>query len=116
MKSLIAAGLHIDYEDNSENREIASLIKKLENLRLELDPIMKKLDELVGFDRGFTNLDTAKDKIGLAILELVEIINKWTKKEENLEDLSQCACDFTNHCPVHGSRKTTDHDSYLNQP
>lgn len=37
-------------------------------------------------------------------------------KSPSGNDISSCCCDYTNHCPVHGSSKTHDPDSYINQP
>jgi len=40
------------------------------------------------------------------------------EKQELKISLSNCCCDYTNHCPVHGSRSTPAHarDDYINQP
>lgn len=34
----------------------------------------------------------------------------------NPDDLTNCCCDWTNHCPVHGSTPIYNHDSYIAQP
>ncbi len=39
-------------------------------------------------------------------------------KTPTVKSLKNCCCDYTNHCPVHGSRPTQpwERDSYINQP
>lgn len=40
---------------------------------------------------------------------------EWSIKPKH-DDLSNCCCDYTNHCPVHGSTPIYNHDSYIAQP
>lgn len=41
---------------------------------------------------------------------------KEKEKPTNHNDLTNCCCDWTNHCPVHGSTPIYDYDSYIAQP
>jgi hypothetical protein len=45
-------------------------------------------------------------------------LDLWIDPEEpnTASEYESCCCDYTNHCPVHGSSRTTDPDSYINQP
>lgn len=129
-KTVYGAAFCIEYEDTPESNEIAQFIEKLEKVRMELDRAIKKVDEFGYFhESAWKNLCDSKDKIGSTILFLSEKIDVWrkicpnaykppeaytntTKKSENL---SECFCDFTAHCPVHGTYEY-DPDSYIAQP
>lgn len=60
-----------------------------------------------------TRLEELEQKLRF-IQKEIEFLKEKEKPKYN--DLSNCCCDWTNHCPVHGSTPIYDHDSYIAQP
>lgn len=62
-----------------------------------------------------TRLEELEQKLRF-IQKEINFLKEKEKPKPELSDLSHCCCDFTNHCPVHGSTPIYDHDSYIAQP
>lgn len=60
-----------------------------------------------------TRLEELEQKLRF-IQKEIEFLKE--KEKPKYDDLSSCCCDWTNHCPVHGSTPIYNHDSYIAQP
>lgn len=63
-----------------------------------------------------TRLEELEQKLRFMQKEIEFLKGKEPPIKPEYSDLSNCCCDYTNHCPVHGSTPIYDHDSYIAQP
>lgn len=62
-----------------------------------------------------TRLEELEQKLRF-IQKEIEFLKGKELIEPKYSNLSNCCCDYTNHCPVHGSTPIYDHSSYIAQP
>lgn len=60
-----------------------------------------------------TRLEELEQKLRF-IQKEIEFLKE--KEKPQYSELSNCCCDWTNHCPVHGSMPIYDYDSFIAQP
>jgi hypothetical protein len=63
-----------------------------------------------------TRLEELEQKLRFMQKEIEFLKKKEKPIKPEYNDLSNCCCDYTNHCPVHGSTPIYDYDSYIAQP
>ncbi len=62
-----------------------------------------------------TRLEELEQKLKF-IQKEIEFLKEKEPIKPKRDDLENCCCDYTNHCPVHGSTPIYDHSSYIAQP
>lgn len=61
-------------------------------------------------------LEELEQKLRFMQKEIEFLKGKEQPEKIEYDDLSNCCCDWTNHCPVHGGTPIYDHSSYIAQP